>query len=75
MAGALVVIVGVVVTIAFVAWFLIGRTPEQTASHEPADEPRGRVAGRSVAGPADAGAEDQAVPRSGAVGPAATPES
>jgi hypothetical protein len=69
-----VVIIGVLATVAVVAWFLLGRTPEQTASHEPGSEPRGRVAGRSVAGPADAGAEGQAVPESGAVGPSGTPE-
>ncbi len=66
-------IVGVVVVLAAVLWFMFAHTPEQAAGHagEPVDP--GREAGRDVAGPADAGAEGAAAPERGEVGPANRP--
>lgn len=60
---------GIIAAIAAVLWFMFGRTPERTASHEGEPLSRGRRAGRDVAGPADAGAEGMATPSPGAVGP------
>ncbi len=57
-----VVIVIVVAVVLLVAWLVVqarGGTPEDASSHRSESEPRADVAGRSVAGPADAGAEAQ----------------
>jgi len=58
--NVIVVVVGALLLIAAVLWFLLGRSPEETATHEDEPLPPERRAGRDLAGPADAGAEDMA---------------
>jgi hypothetical protein len=62
--GTVVGMVGILVTIAAVAWILVARTPDHDeAVHHRPGEPDGRDASQSVAGPAGPGAEDQVPPR------------
>ena len=68
-----IIVLGVVLGIAAVLWFLLGRTPEVGATHAGEPPNRAERAGRDVAGPADAGAEDMAVPDRGQVGPSEEP--
>ena len=70
----IVVILGVILVVVTVVWFLFGRSPEMAATHEGESLARERIAGRDVAGPADAGAEDMATPAPGEIGPRDTPE-
>jgi len=68
-AAAFIVIAGAA-TVAVVVWFFCVRTPERSATHETVAGEAERAPERSHFGPADAGSEDEAVPRAGDAGPA-----
>ncbi|GEM_PF-4232963 len=58
--GLFVVIVVALVVVGIVVWAMWrGGRPEEAAAHAHEPEKRDKYAGRSLAGPADAGAEDQ----------------
>jgi hypothetical protein len=59
-----VIVVAALAGVACVVWFFVTRNPEQAAGHEGDPVPRDIAAGRSLAGPADAGAEDERPPLS-----------
>lgn len=59
MGFVIVLVVAVVAVVAVVYLVARGGTPEDSATHAGERESRAEVAGRSVAGPADAGAEAQ----------------
>ena len=60
--GTVVGLVGIVVTVAAVAWILVARTPDHEEALDRPPEPGDRDASQSVAGPAGPGAEDQVPP-------------
>jgi hypothetical protein len=55
-------VVGIVVTVAAVAWILVARTPDHDEAFDTTGEPDERDASQYVAGPAGPGAEDQVPP-------------
>jgi len=63
------IIVGIVVVVAVIGYFVFARSPDRTGSHDEADRQGSSLADGPVHAPAEPGSEDQAVVADGVTGP------